>query len=107
MSKAPAALGAGEARTWPRWPSRGKTATTERACFLAAQTRRLSWCCKKTMGWRSPTRTLRTSEHQARARQSIAGHGASVAVVGEGGLGSHHRSEPWVMSTDSSSLSQN
>jgi hypothetical protein len=29
-----------------------------------------------------------------------------VAVVGEGGLGSHHRSEPWVVwvvSTDSSS----
>ena len=48
----------------------------------------------------SPTRTQRTSEHQARARRPIAGHGASVVAVvwGEGGLGSHRGSDvPWVV----------
>jgi hypothetical protein len=59
----------------------------------------------------SPTRTQRTSEHQARARRPIAGHGASVGAVvwGEGGLGSHRRSdEPaWVVRATADQKSNN
>jgi hypothetical protein len=59
MSKAPAALGAGEARTWPcgtraplgqPWQNTTHT-TTERGLVFGRRDKK-SWCSKKTMGWR-------------------------------------------------------
>jgi hypothetical protein len=80
------------------WASRGKTThtttETERGLVFGRRDKQEDRCVA------SPTRTQRTSEHQAHARRPIAGHGASmVAVVwGEGGLGSHRASDvPWVV----------
>jgi hypothetical protein len=93
MGKAPAALGAGEARTWPcgcRAPlaqpwQNSHTHNNGTCMFFGRTDKQTSWCSKKCL--RSPTRTLKTSEHQERARQSITGHGASVVGGGRGRTG--------------------
>ena len=70
---------------WQNWANKHNTQQQQNECFWSAHTARagrpesLGCQCE-----RSSTRTQRMNVHEKRS-QSIAGHGASVVVGGEGG----------------------